>query len=176
MEELDRTRLYATNGKFLVRSIFWEGNSTEERKKYPPLYTLKQAPMYDNKQQKDLPSAYCIYMESVDEYDAAIKLVGNMKNWGLLSTSPWFLEGGGANTYMHEGLKVWREHMRMRDASAAKKALQVKMKDGDTTAAKAVLAETKVKAPVGRKGKTTEKKNISSVSRIDNWKKNQVKG
>ena len=166
--------MYNKQGHFLSRRIFWEHSTPADRVDHPPLYTLGQEERWDEEQEKMLPSAYEIYMDSVDEYDAAIKLVKNLKNWGKLVNAHWFMEGSTA--HKHEGLIVWREHMRMRDASASKKALQVRMKDGDTAAAKAIFAETKTKAAVGRKGKTVEKKDTSTNSRVLNFNKNKVKG
>lgn len=164
---MDLTRLYANNGQFLINMIFWERSSPEKRLDYPPVYTLKQEEF------KGLPSMYKVYMDSTDEYEAAIKLVGNMKNWGKLVNSNWFMKGDPIHG--HEGLTVWREHMRMRDASSAKRELHKKMKDGDTTAAKAVLAETKVKASVGRKNKknaeSTEDKN--KKAQMKEWRAKQ---
>ena len=168
--ELDKTKLYATNGKFLSKAIFWEMGNLTSRVQYPPLYTLAQYERYDEVQELTLPSAYEIYMDCVDEYEAALLLVGNLKNWNMLVNSAWFMDGD--LIHKHEGLSVWREHMNQRDASAAKKALHQKMKDGDTTAAKAVLAETKAKASVGRKNKKT-KPDSSSISRISDFKKKQ---
>lgn len=174
---VDMARLKASNGKFLIEGIFWETGTLAKREKYPPLYTLNQEPRFDKVQEETLPSAYQIYMTSVDEYDAAIKLVGNMKNWGLLSSANWFLNGdpNRACLYMHEGLAVWRDHMKKRDASLAKKVLHEKALSGDTTAAKAILAETKVKAPVGRANKKAvlSEEDKKKASQMKEWRAKQ---
>ena len=165
---LDKTKLYATNGKFLSKAIFWEMGNLTSRVQYPPLYTLAQYTRHDEVQGIDLPSAYEIYMNSVDEYAAAVQLVGNLKNWNMLVNSAWFMDGD--LIHKHEGLATWREHKRAKDASAMKALLVQKAEGGDTTAMKAALAETKSKAPVGRKNKKT-KPDSSSVSRISEFKK-----
>ena len=155
--------LYAPNGVFAIRKMFRELSTPAMRKKYPPIFTLKPF------EYKGLPSAYQVYMESVDEYDAAIKIVPNMKTWDQLKDASWFLNGDVAHSF--EGLKVWREHMQQRDASAARAALQMKMETGDVTAAKAVLADTKAKASVGRKSKKKTPEENATVTRIKEFRK-----
>ena len=157
--------LYAANGVFSIRKLFRELSTPAMRKKYPPMFTLKPF------EYKGLPSAYQIYMESIDEFDAATKLVPNMKVWDQLKNADWFMNGDPPHSF--EGLKVWREHMRQRDASAAKATLLAKVAAGDVTASKAVLADTKVKAPVGRKNTKTLAE-TASETRIKDFKLKQV--
>ena len=161
----DWNKLYAVNGVFALRNLFLESSSLATRKKYPPLFTLKPYPY------KGYPSAYQVYMDSVDEFDAATKIVPNMKVWDSLKEATWFKTE--ANAWNFEGLEVWREHMKQRDASSAKAALQAKVASGDVTAAKAILADTKTKAPAGRKNKKT-KTELASVSRIKEFRKKQT--
>jgi len=145
--------------------MFYEMHPNEaSRKKYAPLFTLKPY------EYNGLPSAYEIYMSAVDEYDAATQLVPNHKMWDMMVEASWFREGDILRCF--EGLKVWREHMKKRDASLARATLLEKTRNGDTTAAKAVLAETKTKAPVGRKGKKAVTQN-PTITRINEFKKKQ---
>ena len=160
----DWDRMISTNGNYLYRKMFYETNTPEGRIKYPPLFTLKP------REYKGLPSVYLVYMDSVDEYDAATKIVPNMREWDHLKNAGWFLDG--CKTQSFEGLKVWREHMKQRDNSLAKAALQAKVATGDVTAAKAILAENKTKAPVGRKNKKTVAEKETSA-RIVEFKKKQ---
>lgn len=118
--------IYDNAGRFLVRAIFWEMSNPERRITIPPLYTIKVEPC------NGLPSAYQIYMESVDEHEAAIKLVGNMKNWRALCLSKWFIEGW--KEHGHEGLAVWRDDMEARDKSEAKAMLMDKAGQGNVAA------------------------------------------
>lgn len=152
------------NGHFAIQKVFYEQGTPASRKKLPPLFTLKPH------EHKGLPSAYLIYMDSIDEFDAAKKLAPNMAVWDTLIATDWFMNGLPNSAF--QGLKVWRQHMRDRDASIAKEALLEKVKSGDTTAAKAVLANAKVKAPVGRKSKKTVKEN-ATVTRIKEFRKKQ---
>lgn len=145
----DFLKLYAINGRFATQLMFWELSEPAKRKKHPPVFTLKM------KEHQGLPSAYQVYMDSVDEYDAASKLAPNMRIWDDLCNNNWFMEGDVRHA--HQGLAVWRDHMRARDASKAKGLLQAKAEGGDTTAMKALLQETKTKAPVGRKNKKVTK-------------------
>lgn len=145
--------MYSNEGRFLVRAIFWELSDSERRLQYPPLYTLKVEDAHG------LPSAYRIYMNSIDEYDAAIKLVGNMKNWRQLENASWFMNG--IPEMGHEGLKQWRKDMEARDKSIAKAQLQDKALEGNV-AAMTKLYNISPKKADGRlkkdnkKGKTTD--------------------
>jgi len=139
----DFKKLYGSNGNYSYRAMFWELSTPAVREKYPPVFTLKL------EEHEGLPSAYQVYMDSVDEYDAAQKLAPNMKIWDDLVNAKWFFDG--MPTHAHQGLKSWREHMKARDESLAKKVLLEQTRDGNVAAAKSVLAESKKKAPVGRK-------------------------
>ena len=163
----DFNKLYASNGNYTKKLAFWELSSPANRIKHPPIFTLKQAEF------KGLPSAYQVYMESIDEYDAASKLVPNMKIWDdMTKPSGWFFKGD--MTRSHQGLEVWREHKRAKDASEMKGLLKKKAKGGDTTAAKALLQETKTKAPVGRKTNTKTAKTPTD-SRVLEFKRKTTK-
>jgi hypothetical protein len=158
----DFKKLYSSEGVFAFNKMFWEKHDlAATRKDLPPLFTLKLEP------HKGLPSAYQIYMDSVDEYDAATKLAPNMKVWDTLVNCNWFREGDPRHA--HDGLKVWREHMKARDASLAKKILQEQAKEGNITAAKTLLAESKAKTPVGRKSKKETTKS-PTITRMEEWR------
>ncbi|MGL1886326.1 MAG: hypothetical protein OCD76_07405 [Reichenbachiella sp.] len=158
----DFKKLYNPNGTFSFNKMFWEMGSPESRKVLPPIFTLKM------EAHKDLPSAYQIYMDSIDEYDAAQKLAPNMKVWDALVECNWFREG--EPRHAHDGLKVWRQHMKARDASLAKKLLLEQTREGNTTAARALLAESKTKAPVGRKTKKATEVDAPTVTRMQEFK------
>ena len=118
--------LYGDTGRLLVRALFWEMSTTSRRKSIPPLYTLKVQSAHG------LPSMYSIYMDSVDEYDAAMKVVGTMKAWRSLCEARWFRIG--CKEHGHEGLIQWRKDMEARDKSTAKKQLQEKADAGNVAA------------------------------------------
>jgi len=151
--------LYDDHGRFLVRAIFWELSTPERRTNIKPLYTLKVEPC------NGLPSAYQIYMESVDEYDAAIKIVGNMKNWRTLIEKPgsWFMMGW--KEHGHIGLVNWRKDMEARDKSRAKALLIEKAAEGNVAAMTKLYNITPKKVD-NRLKKEQEKVTPSKVSDI----------
>ena len=136
--------LYDDLNRFAVRALFWEMSTPDTRAKLPPLFTLKMEAAHG------LPSAYQVYMDSVDEYDAAMKIAGNMKNWRKLCNCAWFMDG--SVEVSHEGLKQWREDMEARDKSKAKAQLLEKALEGS------VQAVTKIYGIEGKKPKKTAKK------------------
>ena len=145
--------MYDSLNRFMVRGIFKEMASSEE---YEPIYTLK---LYDY---QGLPSAYRIYMESVDEYAAAIKLVENMRNWRKLCACDWFMNG--VPEIGHEGLVQWRKDMELRDKSLAKQQLKVRAEEGNVAAMTKLYSIGGVKND-GRIRKITPVKN-SNASKV----------
>lgn len=140
-----------------TESLFHETIQPSIRKNYTPIYSLRD---YDN---KGYPSAYNIYMESIDERDAALKLVGSMSHWRKLCSLNWFMEG--RTEVQFEGLNQWRLDMAARDATEARRVLQEQMKDNNVTAARAVLAETKkVKHVVSAKSKSSTSDTDSNIT------------
>ena len=143
--EADRSVLKDVRGVIKTQSLFLESQPYKMREKYPPLYSLTE------EEREGLPSAYQIYMHSTDEYEAAMKLVGSMRHWRRLCELDWFMEG--IPEKMCEGLSQWREDMRLRDASAAKRNLMNAASNGDTSSARKLLDTSTpkaAKAPVGR--------------------------
>lgn len=136
-----------------TETLFAESISYNSKQKYTPLYTLRE-------QEKDgLPSAYQIYMHSVDETDAALKLVGSLSHWRRLCGLKWFMEG--AQEMGHEGLLQWREDMRARDATTAKSQLLDQAATGNVAAARKLYDEA-TKNKVGRPKKPEEKQDDNS--------------
>jgi len=106
----DHSVLVDDRGVRRTQTLFWEMSQAPMRKRYPPLYTLARYPRHG------LPSAFQIYIDSVDEADAARKLVGSVLHWDKLCSLKWFVEGHDN----FEGINQWREEMRKRDQTAAK--------------------------------------------------------
>lgn len=146
--------LYDDLNRFAVRAVFWEMSSPDTRAKLPPLYTLKLESAHG------LPSAYQIYMESIDEYDAAIKLVGNMRNWRKLCNCSWFMQG--APEHSHEGLVQWRRDMEARDKSKAKAQLLEKALEGSVQAMNKIYSIEGIQPPKTEK-KGSKKPSASST-------------
>ena len=140
----DRSQLVDSVNRMRTSSLFAETTKTPDM---APWYSLK-----DVNNNTGLPSAYLIYMSSVDEYDAATKLVGSLRHWRKLCSSKWFMEGLKSKGF--EGLDQWREDMKARDASQGKAALMKQVKKGDTSAARKIVDMAKpTEAPkIGRPG------------------------
>jgi hypothetical protein len=162
----DRAALVDAQGRMRSANLFLETH--DGSKNYDPMYSLRY---HDG---NGLPSAYLIYMTSVDEYDAATKLVGSMRHWRKLCDSIWFMDGRSEKGF--EGLTQWREDMIARDASAGKSALMKQVKKGDTSAARKIIDMAKPAAApkVGRPGtkadkeaKAEDKKKVARARRIE---------
>lgn len=122
--------LRASNGVQLTEALFEEVIQPSSRKKFEPVYSLRE---YEN---KGKPSAYQIYINSVDETDAAMKLVGSMSHWRKLCSLDWFIKGRPEAGF--EGLAKWRMDMAARDRTKAKQSLMKQVEEGNVTAARAL--------------------------------------
>ncbi|MEE8598918.1 MAG: hypothetical protein V3S69_05330 [Dehalococcoidales bacterium] len=103
-----------------------------------PPYTLKTQDWINN--DVTYKSMYLIYMGCATEYEAAIKLLGHYPHWVRLCNTTWF----------KETIEVWRDEVRIRDAAEATGQLKELAKEGNVTAAKAILAETKLAGKAGK--------------------------
>ena len=81
--EADRSVLKDKRGVIKTQSLFLESQQYKLKAKYPPLYSLTE------EEREGLPSAYQIYMNSSDEYEAAMKLVGSLRHWRRLCALDW---------------------------------------------------------------------------------------
>lgn len=110
-----------TAALFVERQEVWK--ESQEERGIEPLYSLGEL------ERDGKPSAYQIYMNSVDEFEAAMKLVGSLYHWQALCSKDWFMQE----------LRQWREHMALRDYSFAKRAILKDVKGGDGPAARKLL-------------------------------------
>lgn len=101
-------------------------------------YTLKERDWKGSK------SMYKIYMEHETEYEAAIALLGSWQHWKKLSKVAWF------QAYK----QAWDEEREIRQKAVARNTLLKQAKEGNVTAAKALIDGEK--KPRGRP-KTNEK-------------------
>lgn len=137
-------------GAYKTEALFCETISAQSQKTYKPMYTLKDYP------HRGLPSAFEIYSRSTDEYDAAMNILGSYSHWKKLCSLKWFMEGKEG---VFRGVKHWREEMKQRDISLAKKTLMEQVEEGSVSAASALLrlAESK-----NSKGRPKKEKDTSS--------------
>lgn len=142
----------SASGKFLTKALFWETSSPTTRKTYPPLYTLKEND-HEAPDGNTYPSAYKIYIESIDEFDAAQKLLGSTLHWEALCRCTWFMDGyHRGEIKLTMGLKDWRNHKDMADKSAAKQQLLQAAAEGNVSAQR-LLYGTPPAKKAGRKSK-----------------------
>ena len=152
--DADISVLKDSRGVIMTKSLFVEAQdwAVKKKGKIKPIYSLTEY------EREGCPSAYQIYMNSVDEYEAAMKLVGSMRHWRKLCELDWFMNGIHDNA-MCEGLLQWREDMRLRDSSRAKRQLVLAASEGDTASARKLLDTSTPKAEkasVGRPKKPKE--------------------
>lgn len=147
----DRSPVMNDTNQNYTKALFIEWREEDVQ----PLYTLK------DQEWQGLPSMYQIYINSTDEYEACMKLVGSVRHWEKLCGSKWFMEGIGAPAG-HRGLKAWREDMILRDRSRAKAMIMQEAENGSVTAQKILLelGGTKTQTQKDRAAKnTTERSN-----------------
>lgn len=152
------------NNIMFTQGLFYEFGNTDA------VYTLKGEDV--TKGDKTYISLPKVYMESSDEYEAAMRLVGSMQHWRKLCSQAWFLDGIDVHSF--EGVKQLREDMVARDKSIAKQQLMAAAHEGNVTAMKTIYGESPTK-PVGkpRKGQNNNKQAdditrsiVSDITRI----------
>ena len=148
---------YDRRGALKTELLFEETIKADRLENYEPLFTLRE-------QDTELPSAYRIYMSSVDEYEAAMKLLGSTRHWRRLCGLKWFMNGIPEKGF--DGLKSWRKDMELRDKSKAKRQLMDSAEAGVVSAQRALyLSETQAKK---RLTKAEEKIDSTERDRLDN--------
>ena len=148
------------SGRCRTESLFTEVIQPSSRAKYDPLYSLK---CHDS---RGLPSAYLVYMSSIDETDAAMKLVGSLHHWRKLCKLKWFMTGRPGTGF--EGLECWREDMSARDQSESKRVLLQLCKEDNVTAARALdkLAKEGTKKAPAKKAQVDEREDSTIVDLV----------
>ena len=144
----DKSVLRSRNNQCLTAAIFLERTlwSMEQRIKdgtwdHSPLYTLGEWG------REGCVSAYQIFIHSLDEYEAAMKIVGSMYHWESLCQKKWFTKH----------LVVWRKHLAMKDLSLAKKTILIDVQNGDGPSAKKIM-DLSLKVLQSEEPKTKPKK------------------
>lgn len=99
-----------------------------------------------------------VYLDSADEYEAAMRLVGSWKHWQKLCGLKWFNEG--LPQFNWEGIESLRSTMLARDKSLARKKLIEAAEAGNVTAAKSILETKEPAKKAGRPVKGVETENF----------------
>lgn len=124
---MDRSKFYYSDGvpfHGIFKEIPMSGQWIKEEPK-EPVYTIEV-------QDSDLPSAHQIYMNSMNEYDAAVKLTPSWEYWqGMLKS-----------VKIKRMIENWREEKMLKDQAAAREMLWDQAKKGNVSAMK-VLYESK---------------------------------
>lgn len=133
------------NGLYRTDSLFVERIAKRHKSKgQQAVYSLSERQEKDN-----CPKLYDIFINSVDEYDFAIKAFGSKGQLDKLKNIKWFTEGWqGCLTF--RGYNAWLDDMRERDLSTAKRVLLEKAMDGDVSAAKKLADMNKTVYTKGR--------------------------
>lgn len=158
--DADLSEMRSANGSHRTESLFNEVIQPPSRKSLEPLYSLRD---YDY---KGYPSAYQIYMNSIDEREAALKLVGSLSHWRKLCALKWFMNGRPECQF--EGLAQWREDMAARDATEAKRVILAQCREDNVPAARAL---DKMSKEVPKTKKTVKSKKDTDDSNVEDFLK-----
>ena len=121
----------------LTQGLFVEFQNSDDTAPY----TFKEFDVHKN--ERRYVSFSQVYLDSADEYEAAMRLVGSWKHWQKLLSLKWFLEG--LPQYNWEGIESLRATVQARDRSLARRKLLEAAADGNVTAAKSILEGKEVK-------------------------------
>jgi len=155
------SKLKGSNGVMFTQGLFYEYNNIDAP------FTLRNED-YTSRKGNTYKSFAQVYRESVDEYDAAMTLLGSWAHWQKLCKENWFLTGE-VNGSTFSGLNDWREEKEKANESAAKRVLLDAVADGDVQAAKYLdskVAKKEVSKGVGRPEKKVPTKVVSNVSSL----------
>lgn len=153
------------NGQYLTQGLFYEWNNPDA------IYTLRDSDseLWTNRSGKVYKSFPAIYRRCVDEYDAAMELLGSWDHWQyLIKQCDWFVNGlqNTKGVQVGTSLVEMRAEMERRDQSKAKRVLMEKVEDGDLNAAKYLYDKTTKTKSVGRPEKKKPAKSPSAVASI----------
>jgi TPR repeat protein len=139
------------NGIMSTKALFVEYGNPDAP------YTFKN--YHHERDGKQYYSMYLVYMNCVDEYEAAMRIVGSQKHWRKLLGIKWFVEG--IDLFSHEGLEQWREDMRARDESRAKELLHKAAEAGNVNAASKLLDKAKQAGGVKGSGRPSKQPKLT---------------
>lgn len=133
---MDKSKFYYSDGvpfHGIFREIPMSGQWIKEEPK-APLYTIAE-------EDDDLPSAHKIYMNSMNEYDAATQLTPSWSYWTfMLKTS----------IKIRRMVESWREEKMLRDQMKAKRLLWEQAEKGNIQAQKLLYESKKEEAQLNR--------------------------
>lgn len=158
-----KAKLMGSTNVRLTQGLFIEFQNAEDTAPY----TFKE--IDNHKNGRTYVSFSSVYLDSVDEYEAAMRLVGSWKHWNKLLQLKWFVEG--LPQFNWEGIESLRATMNARDRSLARGKLLEATEQGNVTAAKALLEGKELKkAGRPQKGEQSEEFNTNIVGLFDKAK------
>ena len=126
---MDKSGFYYENGNEfygIFREIPMSGSNHAVGVIPEPTYTIEE-------QDTDLPSAHKVYMNSMNEYEAAKQLVPSYSFWKSMLKS---------SIKIRKLIEEWREEKMMKDQAEARKMLWEQAQKGNVTAQR-ILYESK---------------------------------
>lgn len=142
---MDKSKYYYEDGmqfNAIFREISLPGQYMKEKK--DPLFTI-------NPEDDDLPSAYKIYMESVNEYEAATKICPSWDFWkNMLKSSP----------RVRKVIDEWREEKYLKDQAAARRLLWDAAEKGNVSAQRILYEARKEEKQQAQRAKRAEQESI----------------
>jgi len=143
-------RLGATdNARYRTKALFWEWKFINEEIK--PVYNLSR------RDHNDTISMYNLYMAHDTEYEAGIHILGNWDHWKALC---------GCKVFMPY-LAKWREEVKAREEAMAHRILLEAAEQGNVTAAKTLLLDSKKVEKAGRPSNQQVEKAAKAQAELD---------
>lgn len=76
------------NNRFLTRTLFLESSPGD--KQHMSLWCLSEHEIYVPTENRWVPSAWLAYINAESEYDALMKICGNIRQWEAIKLCTWF--------------------------------------------------------------------------------------
>lgn len=130
------------NNKYVTVGLFLE--TAHENRMEHVRWCLSEHEIFCPAQNRWIPSAWCLYLASKDEYDAMRKMVGNVYQWETLKKLDWF----------KQKLEMWQLEHSMATRMTIRDALMRKVYEGgsgDVAAAKLLLEKFNVEGDISKK-------------------------
>lgn len=138
--------------RFRTQSLFWEARR---------IYGDVAKPLYNmtpNDNEHTL-SMYKIYMSYDNEYEAAMRILGDWDHWENLCAHKPFMKK----------LEKWRQERTIREEALAHNILVEAARQGNVTAAKTLLLESKKVNNVGRPSKQQVTQAAKNQAELDSF-------
>ncbi len=139
--------------RYKTIALFWENRHLNKQEKTTPVYNVS------NMDNEHTLSMYRIYMEQDTEYDAAMLLLGRWEHWLHLC----------GTTFFKPHIEKWRAEKIAKDASIAHKALMQGAREGNLTAARTILLDSRKVQGAGRPSKQQVNQAAAQAAELDQF-------